>query len=155
LSESFSESYHYIPYGKLKKTEKRIVDVLMGLGCWDGRRIKIGVSDVASAWTDGSSYIALDRDWLKSISVSNVGSCLSMFTTLCHEMAHDNNSAGTHNHGPEFYEKYYDITKKGYWQNPLYHAYKFADTMDKQRIEENRREEDAKVMKMKEDLQKV
>jgi hypothetical protein len=62
LKEKFSETYNYIPYGKLKKTEKRIVDVLNGLSCWDSRQIKVGVSDVASAWTDGCSYIALDRD---------------------------------------------------------------------------------------------
>jgi len=155
LNDKFSESYHYIPYGKLKKTEKRIVDCLQCYGCWDGRNIRIGVSDVASAWTDGSSYIALDRNWLSSISVNNVGAVLTLFTTLCHEMAHDNNSAGTHNHGPEFYERYYEITKNTYWSNPLYHVYKFSESMDRQRIEKHRIAEDAKVMKMKEELQAV
>ena len=155
LNDKFSETFHYIPYGKLRKTEKRIVDCLSALGCWDDRRIKIGVSDVASAWTDGSSYIALNRDWLKHMSVNNIGSVLNIFTTLCHEMAHCDNSAGTHNHGPEFYEKYYEVTKQGYWRNPLYHVYKFSETMDKQRIEENRRAEDAKEVKMKQELQKT
>ncbi|MEK0337676.1 MAG: ATP-binding protein, partial [Nitrosopumilus sp.] len=58
LKDTFSETYSYIPYGKLKKTEKRIVDALQCCGCWDGRKIKIGVSDVASSWTDVSTFIA-------------------------------------------------------------------------------------------------
>jgi hypothetical protein len=153
LKDKFSETYHYIPYGKLKKTEKRIVDVLHGLGCWDDRTIRIGVSDVAKAWTDGCSYIALERDWLKGISLNHIGSVLGLFTTLCHEMAHDGDTAGTHNHGPQFYEKYYEITKKGYWQNPLTHVYKFSETMDKYRIDEKRRSEDEKEQKLKESLQ--
>ena len=152
LQDTFSETYNYIPYGKLKKTEKRIVDVLSGLGCWGDRNIRIGVSDVAAAWTDGSSYIALDRTYVSNLSVTNVGAVLNLFTTLSHEMAHDGGSAGTHNHGPEFYEKYYDITKQTYWRNPLYHVYKFSEVMNKQRIEENRQKEDAKEMKLKESL---
>ncbi len=156
LKDKFSETYHYIPYGKLKKTEKRIIDNLQCFGCWDKRRIKIGVSDVARAWTDGVSYIALDRDWLGGISVNNIGSVLGLFTTLCHELAHDEEeSAGTHNHGPEFYERYYEITKQGYWKNPLTHVYKFSETMDKSRIDEKRAEEENKEKKLKESLEVV
>jgi hypothetical protein len=153
LKDKFSETYHYIPYGKLKKTEKRIVDALDGLACWESRKIRIGVSDVAAAWTDGNSYIALDRNWLANHSVNNLNSVLSLFTTLCHEMAHCQNTAGTHNHGPEFYEKYYEVTKQAYWKNPLTHVYKFSETMEKQKIESQRIAEDAKMLKMQEELQ--
>ncbi len=132
--------------------EKRIVDVLSYLGCWDGRKIRIGVSDVAAAWTDGSSFIALDRSWLKSFTLTSVGSVLGLFTTLCHEMAHDTDTAGTHNHGPEFYEKYYEITKKGSWQNPLHHVYKFSEKMDKERIETKRIQEETKEKDLQESL---
>ena len=155
LKDKFSETYHYIPYDKLKKTEKRIVDALDGLACWDNRKICIGVSDVASAWTDGFSYIALDRTWLADHSINNVGSVLDLFTTLCHEMAHCYDTAGTHNHGPEFYEKYYEVTRQSYWVNPLTHVYNFSKIMNKHRIESKRIEENAKEQKMKEELQIV
>jgi len=153
LNDAFLETYSYIPYNKLKKTEKRIVDCLSSLGCWSGRKIRIGVSDVAKAWTDGSSYIAIDRNWLSSLSMNNIGTVLQLFTTLCHEMAHDENSAGTHVHGPEFYEEYYKVTKQTYWRNPLYHVYKFSEVMDRHKIEQYRQAEIDKEEKMKEELQ--
>ena len=126
--------------------------MLANLGCCDDRKIRIGISDVALAWTDGSSFIALDRHWLGNISLHNIGNVLNMFSTLCHELAHDSNSGGTHNHGPEFYEKYYEITQLNYWKNPLYHVYSFSEYVKKQRIEENRIKEDAKELEMKESL---
>ncbi len=153
LKDKFSESYSYIPYAKLKKTEKRVVDVLQYLGCWEDRKIRIGVSDVASAWTDGDSYIALERSWLGNFSLSSCGSVLRMFTTLCHEMAHDGNTAAGHNHGPEFYEKYYEITRLLHWKNPLSHVYKFSETMNKFRNTERTKVEEAKEKKMKDSMQ--
>jgi len=152
LKDTFSETYNYIPYGKLTKIEKRIVDILHCLGCWDGRKIRIGVSDVASAWTDGATFIALDKSWLNNIWMNNVGSVLKMFTTLCHEIAHDENTAGTHNHGPEFYEKYYEITTRSGLENPLYHVYKFSETISKYKTTERIKEEKQKEKKMKDSL---
>ena len=67
-------------------------------------------------------------------------------------MAHDDNKAGTHNHGPEFYEKYYEITKNDYWKNPLYYVYNFSESMKRQRIEENKIKEEEKEKKLKESL---
>jgi len=148
LSDQFSESYNYIPYGKLKKTEKRILDALSNLACWDDRTLRIGVSDVASAWTDGATYIAIDRDRLRMVSLNYIGSVLDLFTMLCHELAHDNTSAGTHNHGPEFFEKYYDITTRSHWNNPLQHVYKFSEKMDRMKIEEKRNNEQAKELEL-------
>ncbi|RLI65413.1 MAG: hypothetical protein DRO67_02705 [Candidatus Asgardarchaeum californiense] len=156
LKDTFSETYHYIPYGKLKKVEKRVVDVLSSLTCWDKRQIRIGVSDVARAWTDGSSYITIERDWLSSINFNTLAEVLNLFTTLCHEMAHDSDTAGTHNHGPEFYEKYYDLTtQRGFWNNPLVHVYRFSETMDSFRRSEKEKEEKKKEKQMKDEMQAV
>jgi hypothetical protein len=152
LKDKFSETFSYIPYGKLKKTEKRVLDVLNGLSCWDCRTIKIGVSDVAEAWTDGCSYIALDRNWLSNINLNGVGPVLKLFTTLCHEMAHCGDTAGTHNHGPEFYESYYDITMQSYYRNPLFNVYKFSEVMENNKIQEKRAKEEQKEQELKETL---
>jgi hypothetical protein len=84
--------------------------------------------------------------------MNSVGSVLEMFTTLCHEMAHDGNSAGTHNHGPEFFEKYYNVTKQRYYSNPLFNVYKFSEVMDRNKIEEKRSKEEKKEMELQETL---
>jgi hypothetical protein len=128
LMDTFKEDYKILT--KLTKVENRIIKVLTGYGCWDGRRICLGKSTVANAWTDGRSYIALDKGWLKDKSLTNEFDICRIFTTLCHELAHDCNTAGSHNHGPDFYERYYDITHRSRsYDNPLWRAAKFRESM--------------------------
>jgi hypothetical protein len=152
LQDMFSEEFHYISYDKLKKSEKVVMDVLNYLGCWDDRKIKIGVSAVANAWTDGSSYIAFDRKWLFNRNFSTLSEVLKVFTVGCHELAHDDNSAGTHNHGPEFYEKYYNITMLGSWYNPLSYVYNFSEKMKQRKIDQKIELENKKDKELKEQL---
>ena len=152
LTDTFSESYSYIPYAQLKKTEKRFVDSMKWLGCWEDRKIKIGVSDVACAWTDGSSYIAFDRVWLDNLNLTSTSSLLKLFAVASHELAHDGNSAGTHVHGPEFYEKYYEVTQRNHGDNPFYHIHKFSETMKKAKYDERKEEEEKKRKKQQKEL---
>jgi len=152
VKDAFNESYSYIPYSQLKKVEKRFVDTMYYLGCWEDRQIKIGISDVADAWTDGASYIAFDRKWLDNISLTSVSGLLKLFTAGCHELAHDNNSAGTHVHGPEFYEKYYEITQKNHYHNPLYYIHKFKDSMARAKANERREKEEKKRKEQQKEL---
>lgn len=60
--------------------------------------------------TDGSTYIAVNRDFLQKIDASYDG-----FTTLglllVHEYCHDEASSETHVHSPEFYRRYHDASK--------------------------------------------
>jgi len=153
LSEMFQEKYSTVPHAKLSKVEKRIVKILSYLDCWDGRRISIGVSTVALAWTDGMSYITFDRNWLKKLNLTSKADILHLFSVGAHEMAHEENTAGTHIHGPEYYERFYEIThkKRGY-RNPLYHAFDFYDKMCSARIEEKKAQEDEKERATKEKL---
>jgi hypothetical protein len=136
LKDMFKEEYRLLPNNKLTKVEKRIVGVLNDLGCWKGRQISIGQSTVAKAWTNGSTYIVFDRGWLKKLDLNCANGVVQLFTVGAHEMAHDDDSAKTHIHGPEFYEKYYEITHNTRWNmNPLYHAFKFKKYMANSRIE--------------------
>lgn len=153
IANTFEDSYSIISYSKLKNSEKRIVDVLNNLGCWNNRKISLGISEVSDAWTNGSSYIALNRDFLNNFNLKNNFYCLRLFTILCHELAHDNDSAGTHIHGPEFYEKYYEITTNNHqWENPLFYALTFSDKINWTKIEEQKAKEEQKEKELKESL---
>ncbi len=153
LRDQFDESYQIVE--KLTVSEKRILDVLNNkyVDVWQGRKICLGISPVAKAWTNGISFIALDRDWVKNLSLTADGDILQLFSTLAHEMAHDKNTAGTHIHGPEFYERYYVLTHdKTYQHNPLFYAYSFKKSMIASNIESKRMKEKEKERKSKEKL---
>ena len=144
LSDMYREDYLIIPHAKTTKVEKRIVKYLEGLRCWSGRRISIGKSTVASAWTDGSTYIVFDRNWLRGLSLQSPSGAYDLFRVGAHEMAHNSNTAGTHVHGPDFYEKYYEITSGSWYNNPISHSYNFVDAMQRARIDEKIAEEEEK-----------
>lgn len=71
------------------------------------RRVVIGSSPSASAWTDGYSYIAFSREYIKSLAVS-VGGLIDLFSIGLHEYCHSDDDASSHIHGLEFYQKYHD-----------------------------------------------
>lgn len=145
ITKTIIEDYRILPQAKFSKVEKRIINILIHLGCWDNRKISVGVGTVVDAWTDGATYIVLDRNLLKRLNLSSKADVLYLFSVLAHELAHDENTAGTHIHGPYFYEKYYEIThKKRAWKNPLYHAFNFYNMMVKAKIEEAKAKEEEK-----------
>ena len=129
LLDSFSSEYNIVPKKKLNIVEKRILKVLQNYGCWDSRTLHIGTSDTAIAWTNGADIIVLERSWLKKLKFSWQEDTVMLFTTLCHELAHDEETDGTHQHGPDFYENYYRITTKRH-SNPLANIWKFKRDMN-------------------------
>ncbi len=153
LRSQFREDYKLIPYSKCTVSEKRILDVLNGYTVWGKRKICLGVSTVAVAWTNGSSYIAVDRNWLRGLNLSANCDILRLFTTLAHEMSHDEDSAGTHVHGPHFKDRYYELThhRVGF-ENPIYYVFYFTNSMRSYRIESKRQKEMEKERKLKEKL---
>lgn len=110
-------SYQTIPHVKLTRVEKRIIKVLEGIPIWYGRRIIIGLSGCSYAWTDGSTYIAIDRNYLKQLNLGSYDGTADLFHTLFHELAHDIDTSDTHIHGEEFYRRFHDIT---YRSNHIY-----------------------------------
>ncbi|MDY6948178.1 MAG: ATP-binding protein [Pseudomonadota bacterium] len=78
-----------------------------------GRRaLRIGVSDVALAWTDGSSKIVVERRQLQLLT-RGVGGFMGMALMLVHEYLHDSSDVGSHTHDLEFYARYHDATCSG------------------------------------------
>jgi len=84
------------------------------------REIKVGVSDAAEAWTDGSSLIVIERGQL-SLVKQGVGGFSGIANLLVHEFLHDDSDIGSHQHDYEFYHRYHESTcgKRGILQQAI------------------------------------
>jgi hypothetical protein len=71
------------------------------------RELRIGLSDVANAWTDGRTYICLERKYLARIG-QDVSGWQKVAALMLHEYAHDDPTTDSHTHTPEFYRRYHD-----------------------------------------------
>lgn len=77
------------------------------------RKLTIGASDVAEAWTDGANYIALARETLKGLAFEQHDrpaqrGIAKVACVLMHEICHEEDSEGAP-HSPEFYKAYHDL----------------------------------------------
>jgi len=72
------------------------------------RRISVGSSDTAFAWTDGVKDIWVERRQLKSVKEGYKG-MYRLANLILHEYLHNDPSTGTHEHGVEFYNRFHDI----------------------------------------------
>lgn len=73
------------------------------------RRLFLGASDVALAWTDGSNDIHIDEKHLKKLKTGMAG-MHEVMLTLLHEYSHNTGSGGSHNHDVTFYKMYHDLS---------------------------------------------
>jgi hypothetical protein len=84
----------------------------------DERKIVIGESQTAEAWTDGSTYVALDRGSLPKFRDQRKGcvdiqSVAKVAILLAHEFAHiDERSDRDHVHDDEFYKRFHDTVER-------------------------------------------
>jgi len=152
LTSNMSDSYVVLPDKKQTVTERRIITVLQKMACWNQRRILLGSSDTAAAWTDGSTYICIDRTWLKSKHLTCGTHINQLLMTMAHEMAHDIDTRGTHYHGPEFDRNMIQILESD--SSPTCWAANFCHNMSKSRIEERRVKEAQQQEKAKHKVNK-
>ena len=73
------------------------------------RRVCLGVSDSAEAWTDGHSQIVINRTMLPLLD-RGIGGCAGLANLLVHEFLHDSADTGSHTHDLQFYERYHEAT---------------------------------------------
>lgn len=73
------------------------------------RRLYVGVSDTALAWTDGRQRIVLERKLIEQARRGITG-FMAIIHVLVHEYLHDEADAGSHEHGAEFYQHFHDLT---------------------------------------------
>lgn len=82
------------------------------------RRILLGISDTAYAWTDGDAYVVFDRRYMNDAVTSLTGWCKSLLK-LAHEYAHLKVENLTHD--DDFKERYerYSMRSMGYLEHLL------------------------------------
>lgn len=110
--------YHReFPEEKLKKNKiygKIPVDmnnyIFKPLGEDFERSVSLGESDIHIGWTDGSTYIYVDRKQIEN-SRNKEEICMKVWQIICHEYAHDKNTEKKDYHSAEFYENYHEITR--------------------------------------------
>jgi len=77
------------------------------------RAIKAGKWPGARAWTDGLTYICFDDRFLRHQPYDLHG-ISEVLLVLFHEMAHADDTKGSHIHAAEFYEHFEDLLKRKY-----------------------------------------
>jgi hypothetical protein len=152
LTSGISDEYITLPEKKLKTIEKRIIKVLQKGYCWKGRVINLGYSDRANAWTDGQTYITIDRHYLESLYLGHPSHVNKLMMLLAHEMAHDEDTRGTHVHGPDFYENMVRILESN--NSPTTFNCTFYKYMQDSRVEERKAKEKAKEAKKQAEVEK-
>jgi hypothetical protein len=97
----------------LMQSKARLVlvdDKIVYGGYGDLRRIFIGVSDTANGWTDGSSYVAISRQYLSKQDMT-VRGITNIGTLLLHEACHQDPDTQDHDHDQSFYERFEQATR--------------------------------------------
>lgn len=71
------------------------------------RKMFIGSSDVADAWTDGESYISINVNLINDV-LKGTASINSLCAIIFHEYCHQEPDIGGHIHSPDFYELFHE-----------------------------------------------
>ena len=119
---TLSEGYEIVPPKDWTKHEKAVLSALTKID-WKmrscvqqvsgdvsipkQRQLFVGISDTASAWTDGVARIVFNRDLLKEAE-SGIGGFMKVASVMLHEYLHFDSSTGTHIHEESFYLRHHD-----------------------------------------------
>lgn len=96
----------------------------------DYREVKLGFSNVATAWTDGKNFIVVNAEALRQRPPVDRFNQVYWANILIHELCHGSSSCNTHVHSPEFYQAYetlttswaYTMSLQSAWTSALMHA---------------------------------
>jgi hypothetical protein len=74
LTEAIRSGYRILAPSELTSKEKVLLRLLNDrkFCSWKDRQISIGLSETANGWTDGASYIALDRHYLDTSTIRRI-----------------------------------------------------------------------------------
>lgn len=100
------------------------------------RQIRLGKSDTALAWTDGTQTIWIDVEHARLLRRGYSGA-FQIATTLLHEMLHEGPDTGTHQHDFAFYQTFHDMTALD--QDPLGQAANRMLTMFVSKLKQHKR----------------
>ena len=96
----------------LERADDVVRSAIKGAGCIEelddewlpARKLRLGVSDVAEAWTNGKDRIWINRTLLKRLK-NGIGGTMSLVGVMVHEYLHQAPSTETHAHDLAFYER--------------------------------------------------
>lgn len=117
LTAGMDRNYQLLNDKDIRPSERVWMDVAASMAytldqCFPNRSVtrpwrKIAVGNgPADGWTDGSSYIALNRGFLKKLHFT-LQSVVDLKSLVLHEMCHDDSDTDSHVHSHEFYEEYH------------------------------------------------
>ncbi len=150
LKSGRADYYNIVEPSKYTKRERAVVRACKRVMGWHGREIQIGESNSAAMWTDGKSYIVIDRVHLKNQNFNYPRTVINFLMDLCHELTHDDNTAGTDIHGPDFYERMVELMRE--YSNPLTHALTFSDMIRNARAGVEQEDFEAKKAKAEQEI---
>ncbi len=117
LYDDINEEREHIEDKKLSKEEQIVLRIINNwlpyshIMCGEskeirGRRVIAGESDVCNGWTDGSTFIAIDRSKIREAAAGPQG-WVNILGIISHELAHLGNEL---THDADFYERYHEIS---------------------------------------------
>ncbi len=114
---ALSSENRIIPEAQWKPWERLVIEFLSrgaiaSTVCPDHRArrvLTIGESDVYDGWTDGSTYIALDRRQLRGLT--SLEQWYKVGHLLIHEYCHDDSTENSHVHGAVFFENHHNFSR--------------------------------------------
>ena len=75
------------------------------------RQLRVGVSGYARAWTDGSTYIAINHEEIKSrVKAMTITKFADLVRLILHEYCHDSPNMQGHAHDAHFYQLFHDVS---------------------------------------------
>ncbi len=73
------------------------------------RKLVVGESNAAEAFTDGSTFVAIETEVLDKVAHDGLPGFMRLTCLLVHEYLHNDDDSGSHVHDPEFYEAFHEI----------------------------------------------
>jgi hypothetical protein len=129
VSRHLSDGAEIIPEDAYTPREKAVMGFLAGHihalkpRGQPARKLLLGESDTALAWTDGRTYIAFSRQLLAEGSPGTLAFWHRLGYVALHEFAHDGDStSGTQDHSIEFYRELESYLKTGLLGRWVAHA---------------------------------
>lgn len=130
LAQGYSKDYTLITLQEATSIEKMAFKQLQTcnsqMGQWmrrymaklelkdtQARDLKLGQSDVALAWTNGSDTITVDRKFLVRCAKGGVDGWMRLLAVMVHEYCHDTADLDGHSHPLEFYEMFETVMTNG------------------------------------------
>lgn len=125
VAQGFSENFALLSENELTIEERLALRVVLAFhakfmlwyqaGEKSGgmRELRIGDSNVAKAWTDGRTYITLERALLTKAAKRGGPGFMELLNVLTHEYVHEDSDLESHDHEAVFYNKFHDLVLHG------------------------------------------